>query len=89
MLSMTAVALAMEVPYGVVTSSDGEAGECASLRPSNLELKTAQGESLTATMGGGKIVLKKRKGGMAATGIPNVFQSNGVIQEVDRVLQPA
>jgi len=50
------------------------------------ELKTAQGETLTAMMDGGKIVLKDRKGGMAVISIPDVFQSNGVIQVVDSVL---
>lgn len=52
------------------------------------ELKTVQGETLTAMMDGGKIMLKDQKGGMAAITIPNVFQSNGVIQVVDSVLQP-
>ena len=49
-------------------------------------LKTVQGETLMAMMDGGKIVLKDQKGGMAAITIPNVFQSNGVIQVVDSVL---
>jgi uncharacterized surface protein with fasciclin (FAS1) repeats len=52
------------------------------------ELKTVEGETLTAMMDGGRIVLKDQKGGMAAITIPNVFQSNGVIQVVDSVLQP-
>ena len=52
------------------------------------ELKTVQGETLTAMMDGAKIVLKDQKGGMAAITIPNVFQSNGVIQVVDSVLMP-
>ena len=52
------------------------------------ELKTVQGETLTATMDGGKIVLKDQKGGTATITIPNVYQSNGVIQVIDSVLQP-
>jgi len=52
------------------------------------ELKTVQGETLTAMMENGRIMLKDEKGGMAAITIPNVYQSNGVIQVVDSVLQP-
>ena len=52
------------------------------------ELKTVQGEMLTAMMENGKIMLKNEKGGMATITIPNVYQSNGVIQVVDSVLQP-
>ena len=52
------------------------------------QLKTVQGETLTAMMEGGKIMLMDQKGGMATITIPNVFQSNGVIQVVDSVLQP-
>ena len=51
-------------------------------------LKTVQGETLMAMMDGGRIVLKDQKGGTAAITIPNVFQSNGVIQVVDSVLMP-
>ncbi len=42
-------------------------------------LKTVQGETLMAM---------DQKGGTAAITIPNVFQSNGVIQVVDSVLMP-
>lgn len=52
------------------------------------QLTTVQGEVLTATMRGSRIVLKDRKGGMATITIPDVYQSNGVIQVVDSVLQP-
>jgi uncharacterized surface protein with fasciclin (FAS1) repeats len=52
------------------------------------ELKTVQGETLTAMMHDGKIMLMDQKGGMATITISNVFQSNGVIQVVDSVLQP-
>ncbi len=51
-------------------------------------LKTVQGENLMAMRDGGKIVLKDQKGGTASITIPNVFQSNGVIQVVDSVLMP-
>ncbi len=52
------------------------------------ELKTVSGGSLWAMEKGGKIVLKDEKGGMSTITIPNVFQSNGVIQVVDTVLLP-
>ncbi len=52
------------------------------------ELTTVQGEKLTATMHDGGIMLADRKGGMAMITIQNVYQSNGVIQVVDSVLQP-
>ncbi len=52
------------------------------------ELKTVQGETLTATEQDGKIVLTDQKGGTATVTIPNVIQSNGVIHVVDAVLMP-
>ena len=52
------------------------------------ELKTVSGGTLWAMEQGGKITLKDEKGGMSTITIPNVFQSNGVIQVVDTVLLP-
>lgn len=52
------------------------------------ELKTVQGETLTAMMHGDQIMLTDQKGGMSTITIANVFQSNGVIQVVDSVLMP-
>jgi uncharacterized surface protein with fasciclin (FAS1) repeats len=51
-------------------------------------LKTVQGEDLTATMSGGKIMLTDAKGGMATVITADVFQSNGVIHVIDTVLMP-
>jgi uncharacterized surface protein with fasciclin (FAS1) repeats len=51
-------------------------------------LKTVQGEDLTATMSGGKIMLTDAKGGMATITTADVFQSNGVINVIDTVLMP-
>ena len=51
-------------------------------------LKTVQGEDLTATMSGGKIMLADAKGGMATIITADVFQSNGVIHVIDAVLMP-
>src|SRR5271154_5482098 len=52
------------------------------------ELKTVSGGSLWAMEQDGKIILKDEKGGMSAITIPDVFQSNGVIQVVNTVLMP-
>jgi uncharacterized surface protein with fasciclin (FAS1) repeats len=52
-------------------------------------LKTVQGEDLTATMSGGKIMLTDAKGGMATITTADVFQSNGVIHVIDTVLMPS
>lgn len=52
------------------------------------ELKTVSGGALTATMQGGKYMLTDEKGGMATITIPNVIQSNGVIQVINAVLMP-
>jgi uncharacterized surface protein with fasciclin (FAS1) repeats len=51
-------------------------------------LKTVEGDSLTATMDNGDLVLKDEKGMEAHITIANVFQSNGVIHVIDSVLQP-
>jgi uncharacterized surface protein with fasciclin (FAS1) repeats len=50
--------------------------------------KTVQGEDLTVTMSGGKIMLTDAKGGMATITTADVFQSNGVIHIIDTVLMP-
>jgi uncharacterized surface protein with fasciclin (FAS1) repeats len=52
------------------------------------KLKTVEGESLVASMRGGKLVLTDAKGGMSTVTIPNVYQSNGIIQVVNTVLMP-
>jgi uncharacterized surface protein with fasciclin (FAS1) repeats len=52
-------------------------------------LKTVQGEDLTVTMMGGKIMLTDAKGGMATVTTTDVFQSNGVIYVIDTVLMPS
>jgi uncharacterized surface protein with fasciclin (FAS1) repeats len=51
-------------------------------------LKTVSGGTLIAMMQGKSIVLKDEKGDLSTITIPNVFQSNGVIQVVDTVLLP-
>jgi len=49
---------------------------------------TVQGETLTFTMSGKKVMIKDSKGGMATVTIADVMQSNGVIHVVDKVLLP-
>lgn len=51
-------------------------------------IKTIQGESLTVEPKGRSIEITDAKGDTALITIPNVMQSNGVIQVVDTVLLP-
>jgi uncharacterized surface protein with fasciclin (FAS1) repeats len=51
-------------------------------------LSTVGGGTLVATMRGPDIVLTDAKGGMARVTIADVYQSNGVIHVVDKVLLP-
>lgn len=52
-------------------------------------LKTVQGEDLTASMSGKKIILTDAKGGTSTITTADVFQSNGVIHVIDTVLMPS
>ena len=52
------------------------------------EVKTVQGETLTAMLKGKKVVLTDAKGGTATVTIADVNQSNGVIHVIDSVLMP-
>jgi uncharacterized surface protein with fasciclin (FAS1) repeats len=51
-------------------------------------LTTVQGEKLTASMMGSRVMLTDAKGGMSHVTIADVNQSNGVIHVVDTVLMP-
>jgi uncharacterized surface protein with fasciclin (FAS1) repeats len=51
-------------------------------------LKTVQGEALTVQGSGRNLMVTDEKGGSAHITIADVYQSNGVIQVVDRVLIP-
>ena len=51
-------------------------------------LKTVAGGTLTAKAGDGKIWLTDEKGATAQVTIPDVYQSNGVIHVVNKVLMP-
>ena len=52
------------------------------------ELKTVQGETLTATEKQGGIALTDSKGNTAMVTTADVMQSNGVIHVIDKVLMP-
>jgi len=52
------------------------------------QLKTVQGGAIWAMMKGDQIMLKDEKGHLATVTIPDVYQSNGVIFVIDRVLMP-
>ena len=51
-------------------------------------LTTVQGEELTVMMKGKHIEVKDSKGGVAMVSIKDVYQSNGVIHVIDKVLMP-
>jgi len=51
-------------------------------------LKTASGGTLTATMSGNNVMIMDDKGGAATVTIADVYQSNGVIHVVNKVLLP-
>ena len=51
-------------------------------------LKTVAGGNLTAMTSGGKVMVMDEKGGSATVTIADVYQSNGVIHVVDKVLLP-
>ncbi|VTU27146.1 fasciclin domain-containing protein [Variovorax sp. RA8] len=51
-------------------------------------LKTVAGGTLTAKESGGKIMVGNEKGGWATVSTADVYQSNGVIHVVDKVLLP-
>ena len=51
-------------------------------------LKTVQGETLMVQGTGRNLLVTDEKGGNARITIADVYQSNGVIQVVDKVLMP-
>jgi uncharacterized surface protein with fasciclin (FAS1) repeats len=50
--------------------------------------KTVSGGTLTAKASGAKVMLTDEKGGTATVTIADVYQSNGVIHVIDKVLLP-
>jgi uncharacterized surface protein with fasciclin (FAS1) repeats len=51
-------------------------------------LKTVSGGTLVAKSYGSKIMLSDEKGGISTVTIADVYQSNGVIHVVDKVMLP-
>jgi uncharacterized surface protein with fasciclin (FAS1) repeats len=52
------------------------------------KLKTVEGDDLTFMSSDGKIMVKDDKGDVADVTIANVYQSNGVIHVINKVLMP-
>jgi uncharacterized surface protein with fasciclin (FAS1) repeats len=78
--------LTYHVVAGRMTSSD--IASAIQAGGGRATLTTVEGEPLTASMNGDKLMLTDAKGGMSQVTIPNVMQSNGVIHVVDTVLMP-
>ncbi len=78
--------LTYHVVPGRLTSKDIEKMAVAS--GGTATLTTVEGEPLTVSKRGGKLVVTDAKGGTSTITIPNVIQSNGVIHVVDTVLMP-
>ncbi len=51
-------------------------------------IKTLEGDPLTVSTSGGKVLVMDESGGTATVTIADVFQSNGVIHVIDKVLLP-
>lgn len=51
-------------------------------------LKTVEGDPLTVSVAGGKVMVMDESGGTAVVTIADVTQSNGVIHVIDKVLLP-
>ena len=83
--TLTAV-LTYHVVAGRMTSAD--IAKAIRAGHGRATLTTVQGEPLTATMRGKRLVLTDAKGGKSMVTIANVMQSNGVIHVVDTVLMP-
>jgi uncharacterized surface protein with fasciclin (FAS1) repeats len=83
-------ALAKILTYHVVSGKWDSAAVAKAIKDGKGKamLKTVQGEGLTASMKGDKLILTDAKGGMAMVTIADVMQSNGVIHVVDTVLMP-
>ncbi len=77
--------------YHVVPGRVDSAALAAQIRAGNgrAMLKTASGGTLTATMSGSNVLITDDKGGAATVTIADVYQSNGVIHVVNKVLLPS
>lgn len=82
--------LTQVLTYHVVPGRVDAAALAQQIRAGNgkATLKTAAGGNLVATMRGNDVVITDAKGGAAVVTISDVYQSNGVIHVVDKVLIP-
>jgi uncharacterized surface protein with fasciclin (FAS1) repeats len=82
--------LAGILTYHVVAGKDDAATIIAAIKKGGgkAELKTVAGGTLTASLDGGKVIVTDENGGKATVTQADVFQSNGVIHVVDKVLLP-
>jgi uncharacterized surface protein with fasciclin (FAS1) repeats len=76
--------------YHVVPGRIDSAALAQQIRAGNgrAMLKTASGDTLVATMSGSSVLITDAKGGAATVTIADVYQSNGVIHVVNKVLLP-
>jgi uncharacterized surface protein with fasciclin (FAS1) repeats len=76
--------------YHVVAGKDDSKTLAKLIKAGNgkAELKTVEGGTLTVTMDGKDVVITDEMGGIAKVTIADVYQSNGVIHVVDKVLLP-
>ncbi len=76
--------------YHVVAGKDDSKAIAAAIKAGGgkAELKTVAGGKLTATMEGKDVIVTDENGGKAKVTIADVYQSNGVIHVVDKVLLP-
>ncbi|CAA9419083.1 MAG: hypothetical protein AVDCRST_MAG51-1893 [uncultured Ramlibacter sp.] len=83
-------ALTQVLTYHVVPGRVDASALAQQIRAGNgrAMLKTASGGTLTATMNGSNVVITDVKGGTATVTNSDVYQSNGVIHVVDKVLLP-
>ena len=79
--------LTYHVVPGTFTAAD--LARQATAAGGSVSLKTVEGEMLTVKSMGGQLEIVDAKGGTSMVTIPDVMQSNGVIQVVDTVLMPA
>jgi uncharacterized surface protein with fasciclin (FAS1) repeats len=77
--------------YHVVSGrySSAELMKQAKMGGGKTTLKTVEGEPLTVEEHDGKLAIIDAKGDMAWVTIPNVYQSNGVIDVINKVLMPS
>ena len=83
-------ALSKVLTYHVVPGRVDAASLAQQIRAGNgrATLKTASGGTLVATMSGANVIVTDEKGGAATVTIADVYQSNGVIHVVNKVLLP-